>query len=575
MKDTSLTQKVHFTFPGYLCCLTILLSFILNVFASEYHVSPQGNDRNDGSKNMPLVKIQKAISLAQSGDKIILADGVYRESLNIEKSKISIMASGKAAIIDGEENAENGLVITSVENVIISGLEIKNFTECGIKISWATNCIIEKNIIHDIGSKTGISSAGKWVTGIYAFYRCQNMQIRQNAIYFICGHNESYGMYLAHSSTLVEQNLVYLVDKTGIRVVDTDTIGKKHALDKTVVRGNILINNGYCGIDVNMMQSDFGVIVEHNFCGWNGANGINPKHSFNWQLLHNTMYANCYSGILVNSPEPRSTNGRAFENIIADNASGFRIHLMGENCNFDSNFYTKKNPSSTVFHDTTWTGAGKAYLMLSDVKTKTPYEARGMEANNDNTFIDTAKGDFRINNISAAKNAASGKTDMGAWAAILKEVGPDAIYGLDNIPLIHCYALQLAEISGEREKFPGKNLIDGSTDPSAVWQCDGSDAMVIFTLPGEGQAAIGSIQIARAGHNKQYNPKEIDISIRQNTKSAWKEVLNGECYQGGAGRIFVFPNGTQAKQIKIEINNHGADYTEIADIRIYAPFKIR
>ena len=47
----------------------------------EYHVSPQGNDANDGSAANMLKTISAAARLAQPGDVITVHEGVYRERI--------------------------------------------------------------------------------------------------------------------------------------------------------------------------------------------------------------------------------------------------------------------------------------------------------------------------------------------------------------------------------------------------------------------------------------------------------------------------------------------------------------
>src|ERR1035438_4581979 len=48
----------------------------------EYHVSPQGNDANDGSGSRMLKTISAAALRAQPGDVITVHGGVYRERIN-------------------------------------------------------------------------------------------------------------------------------------------------------------------------------------------------------------------------------------------------------------------------------------------------------------------------------------------------------------------------------------------------------------------------------------------------------------------------------------------------------------
>lgn len=45
----------------------------------EYHISKNGNDKSDGSRENPFLTISHAAQIAEEGDKIIVHEGIYRE----------------------------------------------------------------------------------------------------------------------------------------------------------------------------------------------------------------------------------------------------------------------------------------------------------------------------------------------------------------------------------------------------------------------------------------------------------------------------------------------------------------
>ncbi len=61
---------------------TLLCALASTAMAKGYHVSTTGNDSNDGSKDFPLLTIQRAADLAQPGDVITVHEGTYRERIN-------------------------------------------------------------------------------------------------------------------------------------------------------------------------------------------------------------------------------------------------------------------------------------------------------------------------------------------------------------------------------------------------------------------------------------------------------------------------------------------------------------
>ncbi|MBL9127342.1 MAG: right-handed parallel beta-helix repeat-containing protein, partial [Verrucomicrobiales bacterium] len=78
--------------------------------ATEWHVSPAGNDTQPGSKSAPFRTIQKAADLAQPGDVITVHAGTYRERVNpprggeSDRRRITYRAApGEAVEILGSE----------------------------------------------------------------------------------------------------------------------------------------------------------------------------------------------------------------------------------------------------------------------------------------------------------------------------------------------------------------------------------------------------------------------------------------------------------------------------------------
>ena len=65
--------------------IIILILFVCittNISAGEYHVSKQGSNSNDGSKQKPFLTIEHAINFAFPGDTITVHKGTYREWVN-------------------------------------------------------------------------------------------------------------------------------------------------------------------------------------------------------------------------------------------------------------------------------------------------------------------------------------------------------------------------------------------------------------------------------------------------------------------------------------------------------------
>jgi len=83
--------------------VALLISTGFQASAATYHVSPTGDDQaGAGSADQPYASIQHALEQAQPGDTVLVAAGVYRESLEIPRSG----EPGKPITLRGAEGAD-------------------------------------------------------------------------------------------------------------------------------------------------------------------------------------------------------------------------------------------------------------------------------------------------------------------------------------------------------------------------------------------------------------------------------------------------------------------------------------
>jgi len=92
----------------------ITLCFSFTVWSTDYHVAKNGNDQNKGTIEAPFLTIQKAATLAQAGDVIIVHKGVYREQITpfrggeSDSKRINYQAAeGEKVEIKGSEVIQN------------------------------------------------------------------------------------------------------------------------------------------------------------------------------------------------------------------------------------------------------------------------------------------------------------------------------------------------------------------------------------------------------------------------------------------------------------------------------------
>ncbi len=113
----------------------ILISLLSSpAFAAEYHVSPGGNDANDGSSKRPFKTISAAALVARPGDVITVHEGVYRERVNPprggesdDRRIVYRTAPGEKAEIRGSEivkgwsKVQDGIWSVTLPNAFFGG----------------------------------------------------------------------------------------------------------------------------------------------------------------------------------------------------------------------------------------------------------------------------------------------------------------------------------------------------------------------------------------------------------------------------------------------------------------------
>lgn len=147
----------------FLIAIIVLSLFILvpQTYASSksYYVSPSGSDSNSGTvETSPFKTIQKAVDLAQPGDTINLAPGIYLQDViskrNGEISAPITIKGSKDAIVKGGGKAR-------VIEINHDYLTLKDFTIDGLHNSSGSISGYRDKLIYLLGkeSKSGVTGA--------------------------------------------------------------------------------------------------------------------------------------------------------------------------------------------------------------------------------------------------------------------------------------------------------------------------------------------------------------------------------------------------------------------------------
>ncbi|MBA3856104.1 MAG: hypothetical protein C0507_04270 [Cyanobacteria bacterium PR.3.49] len=194
--------------------------------------------------------IQRAIDSAQPGTIINLAEGVYREKLDIKRDGITIRGNGKA-VIDMGDKPLNGPVIniSGRKDITIDGLEIRNVrggdTPMAIRVDGASrNIKIINNDIHAI--KSNKNAHGIAVFGTSA-QPLRDVLIQNNRVHDLkLGQSEAVVLNGNVEDFKIIGNKIYDNDNIGIDIIGGEGIGRK-GIDSA--RKGLIANNLVANID--------------------------------------------------------------------------------------------------------------------------------------------------------------------------------------------------------------------------------------------------------------------------------------------------------------------------------------
>lgn len=192
--------------------------------------------------------IQRAIDAAPAGATINVAEGVYREKLDIKKDGITLRANGKA-VIDLADKPVNGAVIniSGRKNVTIDGFEIKNINggnvPTGIRVDGASSNIkIINNNIHEIKSSKNAHGIGVFGTSAQPL---KDVLIKDNRVHNLkLGQSESVVINGNVDGFRIIGNTIRDNDNIGIDIIGGEGVGKK-GIDRArrgLIAGNVISN---------------------------------------------------------------------------------------------------------------------------------------------------------------------------------------------------------------------------------------------------------------------------------------------------------------------------------------------
>lgn len=255
----------------------------------KVYVSKTGNDTSgDGSELKPYLTITKALAVANPGDTVTVAAGIYNENV-VLKSKVRLLGAGYAATTIqglGTTNVVEGIAVTNatLEGFTITGASA---TTSGLYCADCNSVIVRNNHIRDNGAATSTTSNGILIQGV--------------------------------SNLLVEKNLITGNTTGGIVISGTS---------QALIRNNIVIGNGDSGISHgagSLKSYIVNNVIDRNGNGRWGRSGLmifsNDVISNN--IISNNGGANPNSGLAVGIYVSTGTPTLSYNNVYGNSQGSY------------------------------------------------------------------------------------------------------------------------------------------------------------------------------------------------------------------------------------------------------------
>lgn len=362
--------------------------------ATEFWVSPNGNDRGRGSKNSPWASLQFAANQVRPGDVVHILDGdytgFYTEKGGTPGARITFVAEGDHVRVTKKNNKTlDGINLEGAKYITLDGFIVNEMPRAGIRATHADGVRVRR---------VRASQNGRW------------------------------GIFTSHSNDVViEYNITSLSRKEhGIYVSNSG--------DRPIIRGNVSFGNKACGIHMNGDKTQDGdgiiseAIVDSNTVYGNGVIGgsaINADGVQNSKFVNNLLYDNHQRGISLFKEDG---GGSSKNNLIAHNtivmpakarwAINIKNGATGTQV-FNNVILHEKGARGDILVDTEsrqgltcdsnlYTGVfslddGDSALTLAKWKTATGGDTNSaLTTVAEMKFVDPSTGDFRLNEGSPA-----------------------------------------------------------------------------------------------------------------------------------------------------------------------------
>ncbi len=192
--------------------------------------------------------ISDAVSLAQSGDLVLVAPGVYHESVKVDKAQVTLRGESRdAVVIDGQLRQPNGIVVTA-SGVAVENLTVRNNTQNGVLVTGSARAA--SGTPGDGGYDTGDEP----VTFLNSFL-VSHVTATRNGLYGIYAFSAQDGVIQHSYASGSADSGIYVGQCKPCRVVVRDNVAELNAVgyEGTNASGDMyVVGNRFAGNRVGL-----------------------------------------------------------------------------------------------------------------------------------------------------------------------------------------------------------------------------------------------------------------------------------------------------------------------------------
>ena len=405
--------------------LSVMIQVISAAAAQTYHVSPSGDDANNGAQAQPFRQIRKALALVQPGDTILVADGSFLgfdafDKTGASNAPITIRAPGTNAVVtkttDRSDNRDT-IHIEDCAYLVVDGLRSFGANRASLRIQGGhhitvRNCVFGNNTTW--GLFTGFSD---------------DLLIENNECF---GSTNEHGIYVSNSGDrpTLRGNRCYSNRGGGIQLnADVNIQPGDGIITGALLENNVIYDNGRGGGGAFNLDGVQDSVIRNNLLFNNHASGIiffqidgaeGPRGN---QVYHNTIDMAADGRWALNFLQTTGTN--IIRNNILFTRHSFRGGLrFGDatdvaNTDSDYNIVTRITPDDN------------AVLTLAEWQAQ-GHELHSINATHGAVFADDLAANYFLRTNSPALNAAQ------SIAGLLNDL-EGAVRPFGAAPDIGCY----------------------------------------------------------------------------------------------------------------------------------------